>query len=81
MCWSKDLTPKPLLLLPLRAPPSWTGVDASGLSFQSCGEPRLLLSDLYWKKMKKKTTMKCAKVEGTGGKNQTNHEGLKAAFW
>lgn len=47
MCWSKDLTPKPLLLLPLRAPSSLTGVDASCLSLHSCGEPRLLLSDLY----------------------------------
>lgn len=45
MWCSKDLTPKPLVLL--RAPSSLTGVDASGLSLQSCGKPRLLLSDLY----------------------------------
>lgn len=49
MCCSKDLTPKPLLFLLLRAPSSLTGVDASCLSLQSCGEPRLLLSDLYCK--------------------------------
>lgn len=49
MCCSKDLTPKPLLFLPLRAPSSLTGVDASCRSLQSCGEPRLLRSDLYWK--------------------------------
>lgn len=49
MCCSKDLTPKPLLFLLLRAPSSLTGVDASCLSRQSCGDPRLLLSDLYCK--------------------------------
>ena len=49
MCCSKDLMPKLLLFLLLRAPSSLTGVDASCLSFQSCGEPRLLLSDLYCK--------------------------------
>lgn len=47
MCCSKDLTPKPLVFLLFRAPSSLTGVDASSLSLQSCGEPRLLLSDLY----------------------------------
>lgn len=65
MCWSKDLTPKPLLLLLFRAPPSWTGVEASGLSFQSCGETRLLCSDLYWIKKEKNTTVKYATVEAT----------------
>lgn len=47
MCCSKDLTPKPLLFLLLSAPSSLTGVEASCLSLQSFGEPRLLLSDLY----------------------------------
>lgn len=60
MCCSKDLTPKPLLFLLLRAPSSLTGVDASCLSLQSCGEPRLLLSDLYckWTQHKEETNGK-----------------------
>lgn len=49
MCCSKDLTPNPLLFLVLSTPSSLTGVDASCLSLQSCGELRLFLSDLYWK--------------------------------
>lgn len=48
MCCSKDLTPKPLPFLLLRAPSSLSAADTSCFSFQSWGEPGLLLSDLYY---------------------------------
>lgn len=56
MCCSKDLTPKPLPFLLLRAPSSLSAAEASCFSFQSCGEPKLLLSDLYYDHRKDRKT-------------------------
>lgn len=58
MCCSKDLTPKPLPFLLLRAPSSLSAAEASCFSFHSCGEPKLLLSDLYYNHRKNREKLR-----------------------